>query len=63
MRESAFPIHRIGSLICKFLIQSLSPEETEELQNWLIQNEANRALFAELTDPENINSIIGSSLN
>ena len=63
MEQNLFPTHRIAILICNFITQELSPDQAEELNQWIAQTEANKKLFEELTDPCYINVSIKSVLN
>lgn len=49
--ERAF---RASELILRYLQDTLSKEEIVELENWVAENEENRTLFTEMTNPASL---------
>lgn len=47
--------YKIAYLICEFIKGTLDDNGITELDNWLQAGEENQLLFAELTNPANIN--------
>ncbi|MFC0773398.1 FecR family protein [Terrimonas alba] len=45
---------RVAYLVSGFLRQSLTEEELDELDAWIVESDDNQMLFEELTDPKNI---------
>jgi transmembrane sensor len=48
--------YRVAYLIAGFIKETLSPEEHQELDNWVCANMDNQKIFENLTDPENLDS-------
>lgn len=55
--------YRIAFLICGFIKGSLDDKQISELDSWLQAGTDNQSLFAELTNPANINREIQQRMN
>ena len=52
-------VYRISGLLSKYLNQTISEEEVNELHNWAYANEENRKLFEEIASWEVVREAIG----
>ncbi|MBS1576014.1 MAG: hypothetical protein JST09_11990 [Bacteroidetes bacterium] len=55
--------YRIAYLICEFIKGTLDDRGITELDNWLQADIENQSLFAELTNPANINRELQQRMN
>jgi transmembrane sensor len=57
--EDPLPVaERIAYLIAGFLRNSLTEEEHDELDDWVVASDENTRLFEELTDPDNLEAML-----